>query len=499
MKGCIKKQSNRFFASSFAQGPSLRGMTIKKSLQMIRLCFLLFFVLPGLSTFSQLQYTLTYKDSSASILHVSIEPANPVNGVVFIMPRSVPGHYAAGSYDKYIRGINAISTDGEKLAMFKDEDDAPRWYLRDTGKAISRVDYEVDCSKMERSLVPGDASIIRSDFAGLLNYSVFGWIEGTEKQPLQCRISTFSNWPVFSTLHPQASPVKGSYSFTAENYYTLADGQLYIGPGFRVKEYKGPVPLFIVSYCQGGEEYIEDYGQQGLISMGVLKEYFGELPFAHYSILLRKAVPLEPGSAPALAMEHLASSTFFGDTSGKRKAPMSKERVLQTLPTYLHHMSHAILPLRCYGDTYRPYVQEIPPIMNNIWFNEGFMWFLPYDTLHLPAMKTRFEYNVYHASPIIKKMTLSQLSQAASTMYGSDFRLGRAVYSRGAMMAIEMNDYIKEKTGGKKSMKDVFRYLYTWAKENKRAFTMEEFPGLINKACGVDLGAIYEKWQQPIK
>jgi predicted metalloprotease with PDZ domain len=84
-------------------------------------------------------------------------------------------------------------------------------------------------------------------------------------------------------------------------------------------------------------------------------------------------------------------------------------------------------------------------------------------------------------------------------MYGNDFRLGRAVYSRGASMAIEMNNYLKEKTGGKKSMKDVIRFLYNWSKENKRAFTMEEFPELINKACGVDLTAIYKKWQLPVQ
>ena len=66
-------------------------------------------------------------------------------------------------------------------------------------------------------------------------------------------------------------------------------------------------------------------------------------------------------------------------------------------------------------------------------------------------------------------------------------------------MAIEMNNYLKEKSRGKKSMKDVLRYLYNWAKINKRPFTMEEFPLLINKACGIDLSKIYTKWQLPIE
>jgi len=44
-------------------------------------------------------------------------------------------------------------------------------------------------------------------------------------------------------------------------------------------------------------------------------------------------------------------------------------------------------------------------------------------------------------------------------MYGTDFRIGSGIYSRGALMAIEMNNFIKQKTAGKKSMKDVFRFL----------------------------------------
>jgi predicted metalloprotease with PDZ domain len=137
--------------------------------------------------------------------------------------------------------------------------------------------------------------------------------------------------------------------------------------------------------------------------------------------------------------------------------------------------------------------------MNNIWLNEGFMWFLAYDELKLEMMKTNFYNSVYKTSTIIKKMSLQQLSQTASTLYGVDFRIGRGVYSRGALMAIEMNDYLKEQSNGKKSMKDVLRYMYEWSKKNKRAYTMEELPVLLNQACGLDLGAIYKKWQQPIE
>ena len=351
---------------------------------------------------------------------------------------------------------------------------------------------------MERKMAPSDASIIRSGFAGLLNYSIMGWIDGIQLQPAQCTVNTFEGWPVFSSHTPSTQPGKGSYSFAADKYYTLADGQLFLGPRFRVKEFAAVVPLYIVSYAQTQDEYLDDYGWQGTYSMGILKDYFGEVPFKNYTIFLRNAIPAEPGNAPPFGMEHLQSSTFFGDVSAIRKTAMSPEDRIRTLPTFLHHMGHSFIPLRCYGDAYRPFALEIPPIINNIWFNEGFMWFLPYDTLHLARLKTRFDNSVYNTAPEIKKMTLQQLSQTASTIYAVDFRLGTGIYSRGALMALEMNIYLKEHSGGKKSMKEVLRYLYQWSKENKRAFTMEEFPDLISKACGIDLRKIYDKWQLPI-
>ena len=458
------------------------------------------FLLSPIFVISQLNYHLAYKDSSSALIKISIQPSAPLTAPFsFVMPRSVPGNYDISIYDRFIENIKTISVDGKTNAMTKDINDAPRWYCNDTGRQILRIEYEVNLDKMERRLTAGDASIIRPGFVGILNYSVLGWIDGTEQQPVIFTAETFSNWFIFATNQPASSPAKGAFSFKTANYYALADGQLFIGTKFRIKEFKGIVPLFIASYCQTGDEYLDDYGTQGIISMEILKDYFGDIPFRRYSIMLRKALPLEPGNSPALAMEHLQSSTFFGDTIGIRKEAMAQQDILRTILPYLHHMAHAFIPLRSYGDTYRPYVMEIPPIMNNIWFNEGFMWFLTFDTLKYERIKTIFYTNTYNTSSIIKKMSLQQLSQTGSTMYGSDFRVGKSIFSRGALMAIEMNDYLKVKSNGQKSMKDVLRYLYNWSKENKRPFTMEEFPLLINKACNIDLSNIYKKWQLPIE
>ena len=65
-------------------------------------------------------------------------------------------------------------------------------------------------------------------------------------------------------------------------------------------------------------------------------------------------------------------------------------------------------------------------------------------------------------------------------------------------MAAEINDYVKSQTGGKASMRTIYRYLYEWSRRNNRPFTLQEFPDLMKSATGVDVSAIYNKWQAPI-
>lgn len=461
--------------------------------------FILLLCFTNIVARGQIKYALTYDDSTKALLHITIQSAKTLgNPVQLVVPRSIPGHYSISEYDKSITNVYAFSGSGQKFQMERDFNDAPRWIFSNGGIKIERIEYDVDLEKMERTLSKGESSILRRGFAGLLNYSTFGWIEGLEQLPVECSVNTFPAWPIFSTNQPSTSLSQGKLTFSAANYFALADGQIFLGPQFVVREFKGLVPLFVASYCQSGKEYLDDYGEQGTASLGILQQYFGELPFKHYSIMLLKAMLKDVPPGPSLAMEHLQSSTFFGDTTGIRRGPISKERVLSSMPTYLHHMAHAYIPMRCYGDNYRPYVLEIPPVIRNIWFNEGFLWYLVYDTLKVPRMMTNFTNSTYETSDIIKKMDLEELSETASMMYGIDFRIGRAIYSRGALMALEMNEYLLKSSNGKKSIRDVLRYLYKWSKQNNRPFTMDEFPGLVNRSCGIDVGHIYNKWQLAI-
>lgn len=82
-----------------------------------------------------------------------------------------------------------------------------------------------------------------------------------------------------------------------------------------------------------------------------------------------------------------------------------------------------------------------------------------------------------------------------STQYGSDFRIGQNLFSRGALMAYDLDRFIAEKTNGERSFKDAVLALYQWTQQNDRAFRYEEIPLILSQGAGVDLTSVWEKWQ----
>jgi predicted metalloprotease with PDZ domain len=149
------------------------------------------------------------------------------------------------------------------------------------------------------------------------------------------------------------------------------------------------------------------------------------------------------------------------------------------------------------------------PIIDTIWFNEGFARYAAIEAL-AEAMQEKESQDyrrqqlerlrgiVDSAPPFLRKMSLDDLSRAGSFLYSDDFRVGRNLFSRGALMAAEMDDLIRAKTQGNKSLRDALRYLLDWSEHNHRAFRTEELPLIFREATGVDTKNILERWVKPL-
>ena len=99
----------------------------------------------------------------------------------------------------------------------------------------------------------------------------------------------------------------------------------------------------------------------------------------------------------------------------------------------------------------------------------------------------------------LKALPLIDLSRLASTVYSEDFRTGRTVFARGGLMANEMDETIRATTGGTKRLRDGLRGLVAWSAREKRAFRIDELPGILKEATGVDTRDVMERWLAPMK
>src|SRR5277367_3245926 len=145
------------------------------------------------------------------------------------------------------------------------------------------------------------------------------------------------------------------------------------------------------------------------------------------------------------------------------------------------------------------------PVIDTIWFNEGFARYAAIEALAMamPPQEAanfrarqlaRLRQIVETAPPFLQKMPLDVLSREASFLYAQDFRTGMNVFSRGALMAAEMDDRIRVRTNGAKSLRDALRWLLRWSAENQKPFQTEDLPRYFATATGVEVGDILERW-----
>ena len=240
--------------------------------------------------------------------------------------------------------------------------------------------------------------------------------------------------------------------------------------------------------------------------MAAVIDYFGSAPFSHFTVVQELLRPISARHNYNYSMEHLLSATFYLSEDRGVTALTEPFEIERTRFNYAHHFAHAWIPKRLSGAGYRPFNWELAPVIDTIWFSEGFAQYLAMAALaeRLPddekkaylaeLIQQRFRDNLDNAPSFSKKMSLVELSRSASTLSSHDFRTLRNISSRGGMMAVEMDALIREKSGGTKTLREGLRYLMRWSEREHRPLDMAELPALLEQAVGVDTAPILRQW-----
>ena len=421
-----------------------------------------------------------------------------------VMPRAIPMGYGEQRYDAFLSEVHAASAAGRPAAAERQE--GPRWTLP---AGTTQVAYRVDLRAMEQAVTgASDASRLRDGYAAMLGYSVLAYVDGFEARPARLRVEGPAGWPVFATGAPRVPAAPEGLEVRAPDYYALADGQVVMGPRAVVRQIAAsPVPLYLAAYAEGDVD-LERTARLAVTAFQRVAAYFGTVPFAHYTVHQELLTPISPRHEYGMSMEHLDSSTFYLAASAGLTAGSTPQDDARVLYNFAHHMAHAWVPKRAYGEGYFPFQWELAPVLDTIWFAEGFGQYAAIVAVaggeadpaafRAGMLARRFRANVDAAPPFLRRLDLIALSRVASTRYSEDFRTGRLVFSRGGLMAAAMDDRIRAASNGTRSLRDALQALVAWSGRERRGFRVDELPGLVRDATGVDVRAVMEEWLRPL-
>jgi predicted metalloprotease with PDZ domain len=438
-----------------------------------------------------LYYTLSAQAGDPEV-RVRVQFNEAVNGPIrFVVPRSAPGTYEITDYSRFVEYLDGTTDLG---ALVPAEKGIGSYYdIRSEGSPIQTISYAMNIDEMEDALEGWASSKRREGYMGLLGYSVFGFVEGMENQPIHLTIEVSPDWPVFSTLQPGLDRPQGEAQYNISHFAELADAQYLLGDSVKIIQVaEAEIPLFAAVFSET-EVNLEAIGQMGQQSLALLDDYFGFTPMPHYTMVYEYLNPRTPQHTYNFSIEHLNSMTATFDLSVAPKEYDPQSRYLRSL---IHHMGHSWVPLRCYGGGYRPFSWQVAPLIETIWLHEGFIWYVLYEVSDNEGLIKMFRETVDSAPDFIKRLSLKELSYLASTQYSSDFRIGRNAFSRGALLAYELDQLITEKTGGQKSFRDALLNLYRWSQEHQQALPYEEIVVIMGEGLGVDLEEVWERWKK---
>jgi predicted metalloprotease with PDZ domain len=269
----------------------------------------------------------------------------------------------------------------------------------------------------------------------------------------------------------------------------------------------GKIQLVLAVYAESDEDLTLE-GQLAREALDKVQAYFGTTPFQQYTVQLELLRPI-PGHEYDFSQEHLDSGTFSRSTARAITQKSSEHARQAALFNYAHHIAHCWIPKRAYGVGYLPFTWEMPPVIDTVWFNEGFGRYaaiaaladsMPIDEgsafreMHLAGLRKVLA----EAPRFIQAMPLLVLSREASFMYERDFRIGQNVFARGALMAAEIDDRIRKQTQGKKSLRDAFQYLLQRNQASPAPFRTDELARIITDATGADVHDIFDRWMSPM-
>ncbi|MEM9101292.1 MAG: PDZ domain-containing protein [Pseudomonadota bacterium] len=440
-----------------------------------------------------IHYRITPIDPFAHLFEVCMEITLPSEaGHCLALPVWIPGSYMIRDFAKNITQLSATS-EGKPLVVNKL--DKTTWQFPPTKKTLE-VTYQVYA--WDLSVRAAHLDQTHGYFNGT---SVFLAVVGFEEEPISVTINPppleQHNWRIATSLQEKTAKRYGFGEYEAKNYDDLIDHPVEMAD-FTLATFEAcGVPHDVVLVGQHRTD-MERLCRDLKIICEYHIRFFGEpAPMARYVFM---TYILGEGYG---GLEHRASTSLHCKRADLPLVTDKTDEIKPGYRTYLglcsHEYFHTWNVKRIKPAKFFPYDLTQESYTELLWVFEGFTSYFDDLALVKSGLITADDYldalaktitSVWRNPGRLKQHVAESSFDAWTKFYKQDENAPNAIvsyYTKGALIALGLDQYIREQTNHQKSLADVMRLLWVDYGQTQQGIEERAMPSIIKKATGVEV------------
>ncbi|CAN5579397.1 peptidase M61 [soil metagenome] len=415
---------------------------------------------------SAAQSKYVYHTDLSNIEHdkVKVEletPAITETVIVYSFPRIIPGSYSEKNFGAYIDDFTAIDKNGKTLKVSKLN--ANQYEIKQADKLVSLSYFVNDTwDKPVNDFIfqPGGTNIDAGNNVVMNNHGFFGYLEGYQDLPIEVQVIKPAKMYASSHLEiERASNTKDILK--ASNYVYLIDNPVFYSVPDTTSFKAGESTINVAVISATGMVKSKQVAEYLKPLATALNKFFNGLPVSSYQFLFYFENPAnlsgKQNSGGYGALEHNYSSLYFLPEISFE--PRLKSMVLEVAS---HEFLHILTPLNLHSDEIEHFDFIHPKMSKHLWLYEGVTEYFAQlkqlqNGLVTPA---GFFDNMREKINASEKFGTFSLTTMSEHVLDNDYKdKYNSVYSKGALTAMMLDLFIRDKTKGAKDLKTVIQTL----------------------------------------
>lgn len=449
-----------------------------------------------------LQYELQMPDPVSHLFRVTITAR--VAGsepVAFQMPAWSPGRYVIYDFARNVQDVSAADGAGRPLRVTKT--DKQTWDVAGSQDGVVVFRYRVYANNLS-----GTFSQLNARHASINGASVFASRVGHKSDPIHLKVDAPGGWRI---AHPRSRTLF-EREFDFENYDLLVDSPMAISPNLRIQSFRVDGVEYRVVVSQFGED-VEDIGRYVADVERIVRAenaLLGPPPDLDRYTFFVYFAPLAESSD---GMEHLASTCIV------RTHPLgSKDGYPGLLWVTAHEFFHLWNVKRIRPVELGPWDYTRENYTRSLWIAEGITSYYADLFLRRAGLLTDEGYYralaemiAQHDNTPGREVTSAEQASFDTWLYlatsprqrTNASRIAVDYYNKGAVLGLLLDLEIRSRTGGRRSLDDVFRLLWSrfFVGETAatyyykgRGYTGADFLAAVNEVSGTDFGEWFARY-----